>query len=129
MLKKIILAASFLFCCINAAFSQFTIGITGPASLSYEGGSSDFTFTITYNGTLPSKYSFVATAVNGTVVSQSINPTFPPARPVPLTATVQWNCIVGTGSITVTEINSGASATFNVSIHSFISDPNYCTTA
>ncbi len=135
MIKKIILAGVIFICFSLNAFAQFTITISATDNIpdphtSYEGELKHYFVNITLTGPLPDKYEFVASVTNGSVIQESLIPSFPPTHPVPLYVDIRWDCtILTTGTINITEIYSGNSVTYTNTIFSFLNDLNYCRTA
>ena len=121
MIKKIFLAAVILMNFSQNSFAQFTINITGN-NTAYEGWENDQTrYTVTYSGTVPLFGFFSPSVVNGTVISFNLNPASSDKY-----VQVRWNCNVTSGTVTVQDFASSTTGSFNVTILSYLNDPNYC---
>jgi hypothetical protein len=135
MTKRILLALLLtLGCFVFTATAQFNITITntdnpnGDPHSAVEGETKHYQVFVTLTGALPFKRNFVVNVTNGAITQQYLIPTFPPQHTALLYVDVQWNCNVSAGNIVITETVSGISTTYNTTVISYLSTPNYCTT-
>ncbi len=88
------------------------ISITGPNPALEK---STQVYNVTYTVPLPPIHNLVASAVNGSIINQSLEPSGSGGSRTPYVQ-VSWNCNVTSGSVTVTETTTGNSFTYNVTI-------------
>jgi RHS repeat-associated protein len=120
MIKKIILSLVILICSSVGSYA-LVITITPISTsdpLTYEGTTKDYT--VTYQNLLPG-HQFQLIVVNGTAIPVTGQ------GPVPTLIRIKWDCVTGSGTIILREVNTLIQGTFSPVITSFISDPtNYC---
>ncbi|HMU44532.1 MAG TPA: DUF6443 domain-containing protein, partial [Ignavibacteriaceae bacterium] len=121
MAKRIILAAIILISCSFHSYSQM-ITIQNINHTPIEGEIAQYK--IIYNN-LPTPHKLRAAVVNGTVISENLEPNQQNEGFIQ----VQWYCNEVSGSITITEQITPASATLNTTILTYVNDPTYCNTS
>jgi RHS repeat-associated protein len=117
MIRKIIFTVIALFCLGNIAKAQPVISIGGPNPAAE--GTTQY-YDISYTN-IVSKYNFVSTVTNGTVIEEDLDPAS--SR---IFVKVQWNCGVASGSLRIDDTRSTATTTYNVTITSSVVITSYC---
>lgn len=121
MIKKLFFAVIIFLGFSNNLIAQgYSISILGEPYV-LEG--STVTYAISFSGTVPTGTVFGARAVNGTVLSYTINPA---SRSQ---IVIQWNCKVTSGTVQVWDETNKPGflvQSYNQGILSYISNPNFC---
>lgn len=124
MIKRLILTVIVIAGIALSSFSQgYTITITpsSPDPNYWEG--STINYNVSFTGNVPSSIIFGVQAVNGTVVTFSINPY------TQSYITIHWNCKVTTGSIIIVDQSTKTLPilyTYNTIIWSYSNYANFC---
>jgi Domain of unknown function (DUF6443) len=120
MLKKIFISLIMCFGLLAMGHAQFAVTGANPA---WEGSTEKYTLNVS-GWQLPPNLNLQFSATNGVIVNSQTNP----YGAAPLSVTVQWQCGVAGGNITVQDAGQGFSYTYAVALYSYNSYANFCGT-